>query len=580
MLLLLSLACTRVDPGPAVDETAAPEDTGAPACALDTPCDDGDACTGSDACDVDGACLGAPVVCDAPPPATCATSTTLRTAVGVGTCDDGGCDYPVLDETCETWCEDGACAIPDTYVGNALDWFLLIGSEYVYGPDVAAMPDGDFVVIGQTSDPTTIGGTEVDPGPYGWFITRLAPDGAVRWARPLASVDGTGERPQFVVAPSLDGAVYVGGSAIDPLELGAGTANPLALDVRGGGGGDSVLARLDADGTPEWAVLLSNGVLDGVNVLAGMPDGGVVVGGYHMGQMMLGAGEPNETVVPGDLETWTGWVARYGAEGTLLWAWGGLAGPIMGVAVTDEVIYVAASFSEETGFDNGDVVAPLGYDNDVYVAALTHAGAFVWTDTAQGTNGVTVSSVAATSDGGVALAGDYGGRNGGELVVSAGTPEEDWSPRRGGADAWFAKWGPDGVLAWANSGGGMASGLEIAGATDIAGTDDGGVQVIGHVEGDLLLDDALYPVTLYDVYAGAEDRDIWYVRYDADGAFVGGNMAGGEYRDGGEAVAWGPDGPVLTGTFRGTATFGLREPGELAVEALVVESAGVWKLAY
>ncbi|HEY8427101.1 MAG TPA: hypothetical protein VIL20_01955, partial [Sandaracinaceae bacterium] len=74
----------------------------------DGPCDDGDPCTDGDAC-TGGVCRGEPRVCDAPPPPTCVSASTLRTFEPIGTCAAGSCDYAHVDRECPDGCADGAC---------------------------------------------------------------------------------------------------------------------------------------------------------------------------------------------------------------------------------------------------------------------------------------------------------------------------------------------------------------------------------------------------------------------------------------------------------------------------------------
>ena len=63
-----------------------------------SPCDDGDACTEDDQC-VEAECIGTPLSCDSPPSTSCIDDATLREYEVPGSCSDGECSYPPVEQS-------------------------------------------------------------------------------------------------------------------------------------------------------------------------------------------------------------------------------------------------------------------------------------------------------------------------------------------------------------------------------------------------------------------------------------------------------------------------------------------------
>ncbi len=70
-------------------------------------CNDGDACTTNDTCN-NGGCVGTEITCTNEPSTYCYNASTLRTYSN-GSCDQGQCNYPYQDTTCQNGCENAAC---------------------------------------------------------------------------------------------------------------------------------------------------------------------------------------------------------------------------------------------------------------------------------------------------------------------------------------------------------------------------------------------------------------------------------------------------------------------------------------
>ncbi len=87
-------------------------------------CSDGDcdypfvdqACANCPACD---ACAG--VACDSPPPASCSDPMTLRTYAAAGTCVGGTCSYAPTDTVCSDACQGGECICAPSWTTTTVD---------------------------------------------------------------------------------------------------------------------------------------------------------------------------------------------------------------------------------------------------------------------------------------------------------------------------------------------------------------------------------------------------------------------------------------------------------------------------
>jgi hypothetical protein len=111
------------------------------ACVQGTPCDDGNSCTHTDICDDHGACQGQPENCTFPSGPVCVDDYTLRTFSAGGTCSNGLCVYPYVDQQCPYGCGTSSCAPCVTMTAT-------IASTGDVGRDssIALAPNGEIFV--------------------------------------------------------------------------------------------------------------------------------------------------------------------------------------------------------------------------------------------------------------------------------------------------------------------------------------------------------------------------------------------------------------------------------------------------
>ena len=72
-------------------------------------CDDQDLCTGQDACHA-GNCVGTAATCNTPPAGTCLSSSSYQTYAATGTCSAGACSYAPSTRSCAGGCSNDVCS--------------------------------------------------------------------------------------------------------------------------------------------------------------------------------------------------------------------------------------------------------------------------------------------------------------------------------------------------------------------------------------------------------------------------------------------------------------------------------------
>jgi hypothetical protein len=354
------------------------------------------------------------------------------------------------------------------------------GGGFLLPTAVASAPDGSLVLLAQllSITPAVLGaGTPnevvLDPtaGVNDTVFARYGPDGELLWVRrtegvaPTARLGGPSTRVDpksvacapdgsSVVLVALDGtAVFAPGEAAEEELTSADTDGTLVVQL-----------RMDADGQTQWLRALEPiATAASAPVVAVMPDGDSLVAAQvdsQVGEVVLGAGEPNETTIS-LVDSAGGFLARYDTDGALEWARPFVHRAAPGAQSLVETIaptpsgelLVAGWFFGSVVFGEGANAVPAsapGNAQRVFVATLDAQGELVWlnlTDAPEATF-VTVRRVApAGPSGDVALLGE---RYYGPLTLDGGLPSEvtlDVGSDDG--SRFLARFDDAGVLAWA-----------------------------------------------------------------------------------------------------------------------------------
>ncbi len=343
------------------------------------------------------------------------------------------------------------------------------------------------------------------------------------------------------IASLPDGGVFVLGTFSGTVTFGAG--EPAATTLAAEGGTDIYLARLSADGTLAFvAHIRSAGGRDAPRAVAALPDGGAVVTGACEGASTFGDDpDPSRNLsFPGggglDL-----FVAGYSGDGRLRFALSGgqpLDESGTGVASYLDGGFLVAGFAPRPGSGNEIAfarAAPGASGTELETTFNVQAG---------GPGDDQAAAVATFADGSGVVAGFFEG-----TAAFDGTSLLS----RGGRDAFVARIDARGAFTFVNPIGGNGDDVAAAvaafpdGSILVAGTFRGEVQVGGTTTGESLT-----------AQGGADDSDIFVVRYNQKGDIEFAARAGGDSLDGARGAAVLGDGSaVVAGFFSGTARFGL-----------------------
>lgn len=298
-------------------------------------------------------------------------------------------------------------------------------------------------------------------------IARHASDGTLAWAdRSVGAaptlaglavtrvygvaLSSTGAQP--VVAGTYDGSVT--------FALGKPQHTTLPFVAHAGPRG-FFLARWSDSGALVYArhgTGLANDRLDVEGFLHDGAPAAMVVGSHDNGGATLGVGEPNQTLVDSGFFA-GGWVARFGADGTLDWALP-IPRQVAGSDGSGDVTHVtrlsngdfavAGTFSGTVAFGSpGQVVktaSPAGLD--AYVAQISVGGALHWVQTIGGAGAeVAVHGLEALDGAAVAIAIE---RRDAAIAFAPGTPGAIALPDPGVFRAFaLGTFGADGTPIWA-----------------------------------------------------------------------------------------------------------------------------------
>jgi hypothetical protein len=246
---------------------------------------------------------------------------------------------------------------------------------------IGTLADGSSLVTGSFNNTVTFGAGEANEtaltgGAVGsFFLAKYGADGALAWAK--AAVGDDVQSAGRGVSALADGSTFVTGFMNGTMTFGAGEANEITLDTAGAI--EAFVARYEADGTLAWVRTSAGDHGEGGGVFA-LEDGSVMVTGSFDGTATFGAGEANEIkLVSGYPSEYVGnvFVAKYGTDGALAWAWGAEGGSDVfqtsaaGIsALSDGSALVTGWFGEALTLGAGGMVLTSSGGSDVFVVKL------------------------------------------------------------------------------------------------------------------------------------------------------------------------------------------------------------------
>ncbi|MBT6182941.1 hypothetical protein HN876_02585 [archaeon] len=471
------------------------------------------------------------------------------------------------------------------------------GSERDGGHSVAPLEDGSSIIIGTIRGTATFGAGEpnettlVSSGGEinNLFIARYNSDGTLAWAKQEdLSNEGTSEMPLQVKALQ-EGKFAITGMFRDTAILGAGEPNETTLINSYSEGLSFFIARYNSDGTLAWAKQAQGDWSAGSSITS-FSNGDLGVIGLFWDTAILGAGEPNETTLISERSDV--FIARYNSDGTLAWAkqtnandldWTINRGPAIASLLGDSLAV--------TGFFNGEIIFGAGEPNEttlmhsysgygIFVASYNFAGSLQWVKQAVGENegalfgdvGVSITSLQGASLG---ITGGFEG----EATFGAGEPNETTLTSFGGSDIFIASYNPNGTLQWVKQAGGSEDnfpGMASDWSNSITVLSDNSPVLTGGFRGEATFGAGEPNET---VLTSAGSYDVFIARYNLDGTLAWAKQAGGGEFAGGSSITVFQNGDIaVTGSFGefssgGEATFGAGEPNET-----VLTSAGSYDI--
>ena len=344
--------------------------------------------------------------------------------------------------------------------GYHLAWAIQAGGAGLddpgdYGDSVDFAPNGDLFVSGTMySNHVTFGaGTDSEISYYAWeegcpFLARYSGDGTPIW---VATVGAQEYDVHEVVAREDGSAVVVGRVSSHknhPPVFGAGEPGEIVLDVSCTE--CPFLAAYREDGTFGWVSHGDSEIdSDGRGAFFGLAratDGNWCTGGYFFKSLVLGDAASGTAIFSGEQGIRNGFVARYNADGGLLWAREiratGTAWPQPVAALADGSCAFGVYFQQEVLVNTGGgkpILIQADGDWSYLVAVYDAGGNLVWAKdigVVEGTGsgldlfaGGAIGSVSALGDD-LVVAGQFSGslRAGTEAepeVISAGSSEKD-----------------------------------------------------------------------------------------------------------------------------------------------------------
>ena len=383
-------------------------------------------------------------------------------------------------------------------------------------------------------------------------------DGYLMWA--IRAGDAHSDRSYGITTLSDDSTVVTGSFQYSTM-FGEGEANE--TDLVSDGYNDIFVARYNPDGTLAWVKRAGGTDSDRGYGITTLSDDSTVVTGYCRGLATFGEGEANETVLVSNTYKII-FVARYNPDGTLEWARqaGGTYEDIgWGITtLSDDSTVVTGHFRSSATFGEGEAnetVLVSDGKSDIFIAKYNPNGTLAWAKRAGGTDHDHSYGITTLSDDSTVVTGWFWE----SATFGKGEANETVLEWNGDHDIFIARYNPDGSLAWAK----RAGGIDDDHGNGITTLSDDSIVITGRFQDTAIFGEGDVNET---VLVSNDRSDIFLARYNPDGTLAWAKCAGGIW--GNEScgiTALSDDSTVITGLYRGLATFGKGEANETILES-------------
>lgn len=419
------------------------------------------------------------------------------------------------------------------------------GADAAYS--VALDRAGNSYVTGVFEGTTTFGTTNlVSHGESDIFVAKYDPSGNVLWA---LQAGGPKADAAYGIAVDAEGNPCITGYFTGEARFGAELLETTGIY-------DLVLAKFDSNGQLLWASTTgSSTALFGQAVAVDGKGDTYVAGAFSQNAWF-------EDVEFENNDEYDAFVAKYSAEGELLWAYqlgGDEADQATGIGVdANGQCYVTGYFEDLAFFGEIDLVSRGG--RNLFVGQLDADGELVWVNQAGAAGKAQGTAIAVTPNGTSIVTGYFDGtaRFGPNTTLSA----------RGTYDLCLASFNANGDFLWATN---TTESAAILGAG--VGIDrEGNSYVTGSFTGSAVFGDRTLTNTT--------GSDIFLAQYDGEGRLLWVKQAGGDADSAAYAMAVDAAGVcVLVGAVQGTTSFGHQtltgnQNGDVAIAKILGNGAG------
>lgn len=344
------------------------------------------------------------------------------------------------------------------------------------------------------------------------MMARWKDDGTLAWAQTRSENSGI-----FPQAIGDDGSHVL----FDTFTGSKKVSDSITLTCPDGSYGSALIKR-DADGTVLWATsMISSYQYNRPTEVLVAPDGTVLVYGNFRGTSTLASGTSQATTLTSSVaDSSDVFVARYAANGTLMWARTIVRGSDASVSVeaatagNDGSLTLIGEFNGTVTFekdsDDETSLASIAEDTiciSVFIAKYNSDGTLAFAHQIGNSDaGCSLVETHVNSDGSFVLLGNLGS----EVTFGEGESNETTLSCIADKDRFLAKYGSDGQLAWAKR---LPAGLHIT------PTSSGKILVRGSFSGQATFGSGeVNETTVTSTLANASDNTV--AVYNSDGSFA------------------------------------------------------------
>ena len=258
------------------------------------------------------------------------------------------------------------------------------------------LDDGSSIVTGYIASTASFGGITLNADEYGdLFIAKLDANGDFVWATKAADAG-------FGIGKSVSG--YTDDSVIVTGRFqGSASFGDTTLTSSFSTNFDVFIAKINSDGTYQWANSIVGSSSDLGQDVVSLDDGGALVSGYFHNTVDIGG---TTLTSAGNQDIF---IAKVNSDGTYAWVTqaGGSTHDFSGGidSFSDSSSIVTGYFSGAAMFGEFQLTAQGA--SDVYVAKLDALGNFLWAQQAGGTEADQGSKLITHSDGSATIVGNF-----------------------------------------------------------------------------------------------------------------------------------------------------------------------------